>query len=294
MKTKVFEYSTALCQRMRRYYESYSVDLGYPRFAGQFVDAQLENKLGWELYKMSAKYLKRAAGTRVLDIGCGFGGILGIFERNGIQCFGIDTDKQAIDIATSRLEEEGVEASKKICCAKGEALPMRSSLFNMVFSVTVIEHLTDVDGYMDEAFRVLKPGGYIVIIAPNFLSFWEGHYRLYTPPGLMFLSKKAFQLYVRIFGRNPAYADTLNFKITPNNLKNCLKRVGFLKISDIGPERLKRKFGSPAGLVDSGMKEKVGKIRDNFMLRNFGEFAVNLIGAMRLYHPIVMIARKPT
>jgi len=69
-----------------------------------------------------------------------------------------------------------------------------------------LEHVNDMRSVLTEATRVLKPGGYIHFVVPNYGSIWEGHYNiLWIPHSPKWLAK----LYVRLLGRRPDFIDTL-------------------------------------------------------------------------------------
>lgn len=56
---------------------------------------------------------------------------------------------------------------------KPNTLPFDDESFDFVFSVFVIEHSTDPSKFLNECSRILKPGGSLVILCPDFLG--SGH-----------------------------------------------------------------------------------------------------------------------
>ncbi len=56
-----------------------------------------------------------------------------------------------------------------------EKLPFDDNSFDILFSKSFIEHLSDPSNYLDEAFRVLKPGGMLLTLVPD----WESNYKIY-------------------------------------------------------------------------------------------------------------------
>lgn len=120
--------------------------------------------------------------TRVLDIGCGAGGLCGVFLRSGCQVVGIDPSQTGIAVARrtfprARFEVRGVNDVS--LPALGEAA------FDLVVSIEVIEHLYMPRKLLAAAFDVLKPGGKLVITTPyhGYLknlalaacNRWDGH-----------------------------------------------------------------------------------------------------------------------
>jgi SAM-dependent methyltransferase len=58
-----------------------------------------------------------------------------------------------------------------------ENLPFSDYQFDVVISNQLLEHLIDVDKFLDEVYRILKPSGYAVISTPN-LSSWDDIFAL--------------------------------------------------------------------------------------------------------------------
>ncbi len=57
-----------------------------------------------------------------------------------------------------------------------DKLPFREAEFDIVFSLAVIEHLQNIDNYLNEVFRILKPGGIFYISTPNFRYCYKSFY----------------------------------------------------------------------------------------------------------------------
>jgi ubiquinone/menaquinone biosynthesis C-methylase UbiE len=51
---------------------------------------------------------------------------------------------------------------------ESEALPVPDNSVDILFSLAVVEHITDIGHFMSECFRVLKPQGIIYLSTPNF------------------------------------------------------------------------------------------------------------------------------
>lgn len=56
-------------------------------------------------------------------------------------------------------------------------LPFPDNQFDVILSNQLIEHLTDIDNFLDEIYRILKPSGYAIISTPN-LSCWDDIFAL--------------------------------------------------------------------------------------------------------------------
>ncbi|MFN8622669.1 MAG: class I SAM-dependent methyltransferase [Chloroflexota bacterium] len=106
-------------------------------------------------------------GTRILDVGCGIGTYIRRFRQ-------YTDDVHGIEVEPERVAEASLELPN-IVCAVGEALPYPDDHFDLVFSNEVIEHVQDDRQTAREMVRVAKPGGLIVLFAPNRLYPFETH-----------------------------------------------------------------------------------------------------------------------
>ncbi|MBU0975637.1 MAG: methyltransferase domain-containing protein [Patescibacteria group bacterium] len=116
--------------------------------------------------EMMQKYID-FKDRRVMDVGCGVGMFLEKFRALGSDVYGVDVDEKKT--RNSKLITQNVEV------APAEDLPFRKDSFDMVFFHEVIEHVDDDRKSINEAFRVLKPSGKLVLFAPNRLWPFETH-----------------------------------------------------------------------------------------------------------------------
>lgn len=108
----------------------------------------------------------------VLDVGCGDGQKSQRFKEK-IGCpkiFGIDGVTQRLESASRR----GVEIKKVNLEQKW---PFVDQSFDVIISNQVIEHIYDLDNFISEIKRLLKPGGYAVISTEN-LASWHNLFAL--------------------------------------------------------------------------------------------------------------------
>ena len=148
---------------------------------------------------------------KLLSIGCNDGSFESRFVKKSISVYGIDGDPSAINSATLK----GVQA---IVGDFSQNLPYQPGMFDVIFAGEVIEHVFDVDKFLDELARVLKPGGYLIITTPN----------------LARLSDR-FRFLVGISPKHVAPTHSyLKFHIHPftlASLRNALTETGFQVIS---------------------------------------------------------------
>jgi 2-polyprenyl-3-methyl-5-hydroxy-6-metoxy-1,4-benzoquinol methylase len=96
----------------------------------------------------------------VLDLGCLDGTLGELFVRQGNRVKGIDASKTAIQKARDR----GVDAQLGNL---DDVFPFADASFDVVFAGEIIEHVFEVDQFVEEAFRVLRPGGSFIVTTPN-------------------------------------------------------------------------------------------------------------------------------
>ncbi|MER3450375.1 MAG: class I SAM-dependent methyltransferase [Chloroflexota bacterium] len=125
-------------------------------------------------------------GARVLDIGCGIGAFLARFRKVTPYVYGVEVDRERALMA-GRVAPAVVQGV-------GEYLPFKAETFDLVLLHEVLEHVDDDRQVLAEAWRVLRPGGRLVIFAPNRLwpfethgIFWRGKYRFGNYPFVNYL-----------------------------------------------------------------------------------------------------------
>ena len=113
-----------------------------------------------EVYEsLVAGYLGPEA--KVLDVGCGRGGVLERLHPKAALSAGIDVDIPS-------LREHRAPAVKRVA-AKAEDIPFANESFDLVICSWVLEHLREPEAAFREIGRVLKPGGHFVFLTPNAL-----------------------------------------------------------------------------------------------------------------------------
>lgn len=107
----------------------------------------------------------RLEGACVLDVGCGIGTYVCKLGELADRAYGIDID-------TARVRQ-GTTGS--LAVAVSERLPFEDEAFDVVLLNEVIEHVRSDRETLQEACRVVQPGGHVVIYAPNRLYPFETH-----------------------------------------------------------------------------------------------------------------------
>jgi 2-polyprenyl-3-methyl-5-hydroxy-6-metoxy-1,4-benzoquinol methylase len=160
--------------------------------------------------------------------------------------------------------------------------------FDFVVSFQVLEHVRSIEHIFSECIRVIKPGGIMYHVVPNYKSFYEGHYAIMWLP---FLNKSLGRLYLRMLGRDTAQFEGLNLvkpRAVVKALRNCKDK---LKVISLGRAEFVNKFN----------RHQIDKVNQRFLRAVLkGVFALpllkdgllNLIALSNLYYPITVIARR--
>ena len=110
-------------------------------------------------------------GYKLLDNGCGRGDFLKGFQRLGLISYGVDISE------FSKKVLKDVEFY--IADTENGKLPFEDNFFDIIFTKSVVEHLHKPDNFMKESYRVLKPGGRIIVMTPDWKTtmyiFYDDH-----------------------------------------------------------------------------------------------------------------------
>lgn len=123
-----------------------------------------------EMAGSSVMWLRALPDGKLLDVGCGTGGFLQRMQTLGWKVAGVEPDEKAAALARERL---GVLVTSGTI----ESARYERDAFDAVTAHHVIEHVHDPIEFLLEAYRILKPGGRLVVTTPNVQSM--GH-RVFT------------------------------------------------------------------------------------------------------------------
>jgi SAM-dependent methyltransferase len=196
-------------------------------------------------------------GALILDVGSGAGGFVAGCLQLGYRAIGVEPDRIGAGARLTSIEIAARRVSSNVfCAALGEALPFPDCVFDLVTLNQVVEHVADQPAVLREAGRVLRPGGALYVACPNYLRFYEPHYKIsWLPLMPRFLGR----LYLRLRGRNPVMLRDLYYT-TNHRLRRWLEALGDeFEILDFHQEQFIRKCAG-VGEFASGRARLVKKL----------------------------------
>ena len=110
---------------------------------------------------------------RLLEVGCGRGDFLKGFKDSGLNVCGLDYERPLSQVMLKDIEV-------RYANLENEPFPFDNDVFDVVFSKSVIEHIFKPENFMKESYRVLKPGGRIVLMTPDWISQMKIFFDDYT------------------------------------------------------------------------------------------------------------------
>jgi len=105
-------------------------------------------------------------GQSILEPGVGMGEHLRLFKKMGLKVTGLDISiKAKTNSPDLNIDVLNVEGAKR--------WPYSDNSFDIVYSKSFIEHLSQPEQYFAESYRVLKPGGLLLTLTPD----WESQFK---------------------------------------------------------------------------------------------------------------------
>ncbi|MBB3391100.1 2-polyprenyl-6-hydroxyphenyl methylase/3-demethylubiquinone-9 3-methyltransferase [Rhizobium sp. BK275] len=118
-----------------------------------------------ENFSRSPKTAKPLEGLRVLDIGCGGGLLSEPVARMGAEVVGADPSEKNIGIASTHAKASGVAVDYRAVTA--EQLAEAGETFDIVLNMEVVEHVADVELFMNTCASMVRPGGLMFVATIN-------------------------------------------------------------------------------------------------------------------------------
>ncbi len=189
-------------------------------------------------------------GQRLLDLGCGMGGLSTALALEGAKVTSLDYNRAYCEI--TRLRGKRYNLRFDPVNAAGEHLPFADAAFDTVVCMDVLEHVQQPEKLLAEISRVLAPGGLAYITAINRYAFNDPHYHV---RGVNWLPRRFAPTYLKLIKRQKdnsrftdrqtldemhyyRYADLLPFARRHNFVQ--LEELGELELNQAVPKSWKK------------------------------------------------------
>lgn len=227
---------TELRNRIIDYYDStyhlYRIlwmDKGNRAMHVGFTDEQVKNH-GETLNNMNRVVADRVAireGEEVLDAGCGIGGSAIWLAKNvGAQVVGLNINRGQLVRARRYARENGVQDEVEFLLGDFTAMTFEDATFDVVWAIESVCHALDKRDFIREAYRVLKPGGRLVIadgfrsrdqLSPDDEALLHSWLSAWVVPGLT--TPDQFVSYLDEIGFTDIRFDGVTRNVTPSSIR---------------------------------------------------------------------------
>lgn len=160
-------------------------------------------------FSVTKKFVGGVSKLTIADIGCGSG----IFSRY------LSEGNFVVALDINRKPLEMIKGDVAVVCADAHNMPFKPESFDIVLSLSLMEHLENPVAHVEDLRKIVKRGGWLVLQLPNLQYFFEPHSKI----PLLFLLPKKFQ---RLFFRKLEYS-YVNMDLTIKGVLNLLLERGF-------------------------------------------------------------------
>lgn len=205
------------------------------------------------------RYLEPDPGRLVLDVGCGAGNMAHHLALYG-KVIGVDPNPKPLEVARQRR--------LRVYESSADSLPFGDSTFGLIALLDTVEHVPNEQGVFAECYRVLKPGGFLIVTVPAFMWLWSqndelnAHQRRYTVPEL--------QQRLAVHGFHIEHTSYNNFFVFPLAAGRILLRRGRAEPQLASPhfdEEAYQVEMEPASPLINRALEQVGAMEASLMQR---------------------------
>jgi len=174
-------------------------------------------------------------GMKIMDIGCGDGGVLIPLLEKGCICTGIELDEMKSGFAKNFLAEFIVTGKAEVInqnIYEEKALEKYAGLFDLILLKDVIEHIPGQEKFIPYLRKFLKPGGYVYFGFPPWYMPHGGHQQvcknklLTILPWFHLLPKPLYRGVLKLFGEyDPVIDELMEIKDTGISIERFEKLV---------------------------------------------------------------------
>ncbi len=181
--------------------------------------------------KRVVKFLQQKNPKSILDIATGTGDLAIALTKTGAEkIVGLDLSPQMLEVGKTKVNQKKLQETIEMIVGDSENLPFETGTFDAITVAFGVRNFENLEKGLQEIFRVLKKGGYLVILetsVPTKSPFKQG-YRFYTKYILPAIGK--------LFSRDrSAYAYlSESASVFPHGreFNNILDKIGFIGIEN--------------------------------------------------------------
>ncbi|HUM70563.1 MAG TPA: class I SAM-dependent methyltransferase [Chloroflexota bacterium] len=234
-----------------QYVTDKSIEPGTPEFYAHIRPWMNPYKFPWimERIEREAALLK---GKHLLEIGCGMGYDSLEFLKRGVRVTATDLTPNAVAMTLRHFEVEGVQA-EAVHTANALDLPFDDNTFDAVWSNGVLHATGNTERAIQEARRVTKPGGRIIIShfyrKPSWMYLMHHvgreniEYKEEDPPVNTFYTES--EILAMFKGCEIVEAVPEHYRALPvrrDGVKAALYKYGFRPVYNLLPESLAKRY----------------------------------------------------
>jgi 2-polyprenyl-3-methyl-5-hydroxy-6-metoxy-1,4-benzoquinol methylase len=177
-----------------------------------YFDQQRENARS-SILPFIAQRANVGPGLRVLEVGCGAGGVLAAFAERGAQVTGVDLHAPSIEYARQRFEHEG--ARFELADVYDVDPAELDGPFDLLLLKDTIEHIHDQQRFFTRLGAFLAPAASVFMAFPPWQMPFGGHQQICDHRALMrlpymhLLPRSTYAALLRQFGERPETVDAL-------------------------------------------------------------------------------------
>ena len=245
-----------------------------------------ESKLQRAQYQLQSSLddcgIKDPQGLRLLEVGFKEGLFLQVCRQAGIETVGLEVQPDYYKSLHRR------EPDFELMLYNGGVIPLPDASFDIIVSYQVLEHVGSLETTLAECVRLLKPGGVMYHVFPNYRSFYEGHYKVLWWP---FLNQTTGRWYLKMLRKYTPYYETLNI-VKPKTLRRMMAaHDNEVDVLSLGKAEFQKRF----------TPEQIAKVNQPFLRKILkGIYAIAFIkrillammGACAVNNPLTLIAQK--
>lgn len=177
-----------------------------------------------------AQFVDLNAQRRLLEIGSGTGWFQVLASQRGFRCRGVEYNERLVEHSLEVGRQHGMDF--EIIHGPVESVDMGAESSDLVFALSVFEHIPDFRAALDNIFRTLAPSGALYFYSTNKFAPRSGEYR-YPLYGWM---PTAMRRRLRVRHQGPDVVDSNQFdshQFTYWGLRREFSRAGFSKVVDL-------------------------------------------------------------